>query len=114
MTTTRRAAGLIVVGVVLAALALAPAAWAHPHNVVTGDGSQQVIANGQNHPAFSNGLSCDSSGTAGPAWYGLETAHHGPDAGQPGRGAGGQDPYACYQTTGGVAPGADVQSPVIR
>ena len=82
--------------------------WAHPHNV-----KGQPIANGQNHPAFINGQSCESFGPAsttpiGPAWYGLETAHHGPDAGTRGRADG------CYETTGRVPPGQDVQSPVIR
>lgn len=87
----------------------APAA-AHPH-VIGSNG--QVIANGQNHPAFINGLSCVSYGPAGtipigPAWYGLESAHHGPDAGDPGRGDG------CYQTTGSVPPAQDVENPVIQ
>ncbi|MBA3347963.1 MAG: hypothetical protein H0T13_05330 [Actinobacteria bacterium] len=76
-------------------------ALAHPHVVST---SGQVLANGQNHGPFVNGVSCGGD----PAAYGLETAHHGPDAGTPGRADG------CYRTTGGVAPGQDVASPVIR
>jgi len=48
-----------------------------------------------------NGVSCCGD----PAAYGLETAHHGPDAGEPGRGDG------CYQTTGAVPPARDVASP---
>ncbi len=79
------------------------AASAHPHEVVTPGGSQ-VIANGQNHGPFVNGVSCGGD----PAAYGLETAHHGPDAGAPGKADG------CYQTTGDVAPGQDIQNPVIR
>lgn len=43
-----------------------------------------------------------------PAWYGLESAHHGPDAGEPGKGD------ECYMTSDGVAPEADVENPVIR
>ena len=79
-------------------------AAAHPHQVVT-PGTEQEIANGQNHGPFANGVSCGGD----PAAYGLETAHHGPDAGTPGKGDDG-----CYQTTGGVAPGQDVENPVIR
>lgn len=83
---------------------------AHPHTVLP---SGQVIANGQNHPAFINGLACLSNGPAGTApigraWFGLETAHHGPDAGDPGAAD------RCYQTTGSVPPGADIANPVIR
>jgi hypothetical protein len=83
-------------------LAAASVATAHPHaaeNAHQGDG--QVIANGQNHPAFINGESCDSNAHLpgyGPAWYGLETAHHGPDAGTSGKGDG------CYQIEGGLSP----------
>jgi hypothetical protein len=77
---------------------------AHPHQVVT-SGTTQVIAHGQNHGPFNrSGVSCGGD----PAAYGLETAHHGPDAGSPGRGDG------CYKTTDGVAPGQDVANPVIR
>lgn len=88
-------------------------AYAHPHQVVTPGNDGQVIADGQNHPRFIDGISCEWYGAAaggdiGPAWYGLETAHHGPDAGDAGRGDG------CYETTGAVPPGQDVQSPVIR
>ena len=75
---------------------------AHPHTSKSG----QIIATGQNHPIFKdagNGLviSCDDfpkAGTAekGPAWYGLETAHHGPDKGKPGKADG------CYVTEGSI------------
>ena len=99
-------ASLAAAAVALFAGAAVPAA-AHPHAA-----NGQVIANGQNHPAFISGLSCESNGPAGaipigPAWYGLETAHHGPDAGDPGKAD------TCYQTTGSVPPGQDVQNPVI-
>ena len=70
------------------------AASAHSH-VIGKNG--QVIANGQNHYAFRlvDGvwMSCAEFGELanfGPAWYGLETAHHGPDSGEPGKGD------ACY------------------
>ena len=78
---------------------------AHPHRVsVAHQGEGQMIANGQNHGPFVNGVSCGGD----PAAYGLETAHHGPDAGTPGKADG------CYQTTGGVPPAQDVANPVIR
>jgi len=83
------------------AIVSGPAASAHPHIVAP---SGQVLANGQNHAPFVNGVSCGGD----PAAYGLETAHHGPDAGTPGNGDG------CYQTTGSVPPSQDVHSPVIR
>jgi hypothetical protein len=79
-------------------------AFAHPHQAEPGQGGTgQVIANGQNHGPFLNGVSCGGD----PAAYGLESAHHGPDAGTPGKADG------CYMTTGGVAPGADDQNPAI-
>ena len=87
------------------ALAVAGPVAAHPHIVsVAHGGDGQTIANGQNHGPFANGESCGGDSAA----YGLETAHHGPDAGTPGRADG------CYLTTGGVAPGADVSNPVLR
>ena len=79
------------------------AASAHPHQVDP-PGTTQEIANGQDHGPFVNGVSCGGD----PAAYGLETAHHGPDAGTPGRADG------CYQTTGSVPPAEDVANPVIR
>ena len=81
--------------------AAAPAG-AHPH-VVTTRSHTQVLANGQNHPGFQpvndEGLRQSCSGTlepanSGPAGYGLETAHHGPDAGTPGKADG------CFATEG--------------
>ena len=80
-------------------------ALAHPHEAsVAHQGEGQELANGQNHGPFVNGVSCGGD----PAAYGLETAHHGPDAGTAGRADG------CYATTGGVPPSADVANPVIR
>lgn len=102
----------ICVAVAVGALWLPGAALAHPHVVST---SGQVLANGQNHGPFANGVSCGGD----PAAYGLETAHHGPDAGVPGKadpvdGSRQETRAACYQTTGSVPPGQDVESPVIR
>jgi hypothetical protein len=104
---TRSATVLLVVAGM--SLAAAPA-WAHPHQIDTNhDGvineEDVKLANSQNHGPFENGVSCGGD----PAAYGLETAHHGPDAGKPGKADDG-----CYQTTGGVPPGQDVENPVIR
>jgi hypothetical protein len=96
----------LVAGFVMASLAVLGAAAtvsAHPHTV-----GEKEIAKGQNHPPFVGGTSCESfGGTFGPAWYGLESAHHGPDAGDPGKADG------CYQTTGNVPPGQDDENPAI-
>ena len=46
-------------------------------------------------------ISCDTNRLLpgyGPAWYGLETAHHGPDATGKGKSDG------CYQIEGGLSP----------
>lgn len=88
---------------ILAALGIASVASAHPHQVTTGNGKEVTIANGQNHPGFvpnaETGLYESCEGVAplpnmGPASYGLETAHHGPDAGTPGKADG------CFATDG--------------
>lgn len=100
----------------LAALMLmavtASVASAHSH-VIGSNG--QVIANGQNHYAFvmqADGtfLTCDTFtalANQGPAWYGLETAHHGPDSGDPGRGDG------CYLADASPLSEADDVNPAI-
>jgi len=97
----KRRTALAMVSAGLLALNLVGAVSAHPHKAGP---RNQVIANGQNHGPFVNGVSCGGD----PAAYGLESAHHGPDAGTPGKADG------CYMTTGGVAPGADVQNPSIH
>lgn len=105
-----RSFGRLLIGVTaIGALLLAGAApvAAHTHHAVNahqGANGGQVLANGQLHGPFSSGVSCGGD----PAAYGLESAHHGPDAGTPGRADG------CYMTTGGVAPGLDVSSPAIN
>jgi hypothetical protein len=75
---------------------------AHSHTI---ESNGQVIANGMNHPAFvlvdGEYISCDEFAHLagyGPAWYGVETAHHGADAGDPGKGDG------CYMIEGGLSP----------
>ena len=79
----------------LAVLGAGPVA-AHPHVALNAEHTQ-VIASGQNHPGFYIDpltkliTSCDTAATPGdPAFYGLESAHHGPDAGDPGKDEG------CY------------------
>ena len=103
------AATLLAVGLLTASAA---AASAHQH-VVGRNG--QVLANGQNHYAFiavgdGTYLSCDTftalSGV-GPAWYGLETAHHGPDSGDAGKGDG------CYRADASPLSEADDVNPAI-
>jgi hypothetical protein len=84
----------------MTALTLAGAVSAHSH---TAGPKDQVIAHGQNHGPFVSGVTCGGD----PAAYGLESAHHGPDAGTPGKADG------CYMTTGGVAPGLDDENPAI-
>ncbi len=98
-----------VLGIVLALMTFGfsalPAA-AHVH-VAENASHTQELANGQNHPGFetvnSDGLrlSCDGvlePANAGPAGYGLETAHHGPDAGDPGSADG------CFAVEGAGPP----------
>ena len=86
---------------------IAPSAGAHPH-VAENSAHGQVLANGQNHPGFQpaneDGLRLSCAGVLvpadnGPAGYGLETAHHGPDAGDPGKGDG------CYAVEGNPTDG---------
>jgi hypothetical protein len=93
-------------------LGIAPVA-AHEHKAANAhQGEGQVLGNGQNHPRFLDTdpgqsvlfVSCEEFGDIagqsqiGPAWYGLETAHHGPDAATPGKGDG------CYMIEGGLSP----------
>ena len=78
-------------------------AAAHSH-VAENANHVQALANEQNHPAFfidpvTPGLITSCEGVnelpnTGPAFYGLETAHHGPDAGDPGKDEG------CYAAEG--------------
>jgi hypothetical protein len=87
---------------VVAAVIAPMTALAHPHAAEKAHGGTgQVLANGQNHPGFVMGESCMTHtlpSNFGQAWYGLETAHHGPDAGNPGKGDG------CYMIEGRLSP----------
>jgi hypothetical protein len=105
----------ILSGVVLT-LALAGPVAAHSHVVGQGTPHEHVIAHGQNHPAFvfdpatGKFVSCVTNTLLpgyGPAWYGLETAHHGPDSLTPGKGDG------CYAADASPAGEADDVNPAI-
>lgn len=103
------AATLAAVGLLTASAA---AASAHSH-VIGSNG--QVIADGQNHYAFvavgdGTFLTCDTFtalANQGAAWYGLETAHHGADSGDPGKGDG------CYLADASPLGEADDVNPAI-
>ena len=87
----------------MVALLGAGTAAAHPHEV-SNPSHDQVIANGQNHPGFVSGTQCEGVNEppdSGPAGYGLETAHHGPDAGTAGKGDG------CYAVEDDAPPPPD-------
>jgi hypothetical protein len=107
----RRIILMITVALVMTAMLAvlgAATASAHPH-FVPNPNHDQVIANGQNHPGFvvdSEGLITMCEGVlepadSGPAGYGLETAHHGPDAGTAGKGDG------CYAVVAAAPPPPD-------
>ena len=89
-------------------VAFAGVTTAHPHEVHTKHHSQ-VLANGQNHPGFTlnddgTAISCEGvlePSNSGPAGWGLETAHHGPDAGKPGKADG------CYVVVTDILPPPD-------
>jgi hypothetical protein len=102
--------------VAAAALTLAVGAGsvaAHSHSIGK---NGQVIANGQNHPGFvfdattGKYVSCLTNALLpgfGPAWYGLETAHHGPDSLDPGKGDG------CYAADASPLSETDDVNPAI-
>ena len=91
------------------ALLGAGTAAAHVH-VVSNPDHNQELASGQNHPGFVDEgalvTMCEGQlepANSGPAGYGLETAHHGPDAGTSGNADG------CYSGVddGGTLPPED-------
>ena len=101
---------VLVVGIALGTAILFgnATAFAHPHEATPAHhGEGQVIANGQNHGPYTttsegHGQSCGGD----PAGYGLESAHHGPDAGDPGKADG------CYETDS-MPPTSDDANPAI-
>ena len=70
----------------------------HVHHTEMNPNHDQQLANGHNHPGFvdiGGGFIASCEGVAepadsGPSWYGMETAHHGAELGDPGAGDG------CY------------------
>jgi len=104
MNHTFTRVAVAVLGAGFALVATGSPASAHPHQVsVAHQGAGQVLANGANHGPYTAGLTCGGNAAA----YGLETAHHGPDAGTSGKADG------CYQLNGTV-PAQDVTNPVIK
>ena len=115
----RRIILLATVGLIMTAMLAilgAGTAAAHVHLTEKNPNHDQQLANGQNHPGFvdEGGLVTMCEGTlepadSGPAGYGLETAHHGPDAGTAGNGDG------CYSGVddGGALPPEDT-NPAIK
>jgi len=97
LAATTIVAGITVVG-------LAAPVQAHPHEATPAHhGAGQELAHGANHTPYSSaGVTCGGD----RAVYGLETAHHGPDAGAPGRSDG------CYQLDS-MPPGSDDNNPAI-
>jgi hypothetical protein len=102
-----RRIGIPVATALVAVAFIAGPVAAHVH-VAENTPQQQPLANGQNHPGFqpigADGLRLSCAGVlepadAGPAGYGLETAHHGPDAGDPGKDDG------CYAVDGNPVDG---------
>lgn len=87
--------------VILVAMSAATVS-AHEHRA-----NGHVIANWQMHGTFdpTTGIVCGGD----PAAYGLETAHHGPDSGIPGR----ADGDGCYQVDS-WPPGSDDNNPAIN
>jgi len=82
---------------------VAPAA-AHVH---FSDSSEhdQPLANGATHPAATDGFTTICGEDPDPwdsAAYGLESAHHGPDSGTPGKADG------CYQADSDIRTSDDV------
>lgn len=102
----RALARILVLGTVITAFPLAGVlpALAHPHEASPAhDGEGQPLANEQDHdPYSSEGETCEGD----PAAYGLESAHHGPDSGEPGKADG------CYQLDS-MPPKNDDENPAI-
>jgi hypothetical protein len=98
---------------VAASLLISSAAAAHDHSVTTGNGRKVILANGfGSHvaPTLDENGRYQICGPKGfdPAWYGLEVAHHGPDA----SGSGPTD--GCYMIEGGVDPRTHDGNPAIN
>jgi hypothetical protein len=108
-----RRAGAAAATALLTLVVGAGAVSAHSH-VIGSNG--QVLADGQNHPGFvfdpttGTYVSCLTNTLLpgfGPAWYGLETAHHGPDSLEAGKGDG------CYAADSSPSGEGDDVNPAI-
>ena len=108
----RRAGAAVATALLAVAFSVGTVA-AHSH-VIGSNG--QIIADGQNHPGFvfdattGKWVSCLTNTLLpgfGPAWYGVETAHHGPDSLDPGKGDG------CYAADASPAGEGDDVNPAI-
>lgn len=95
------------VAAVAVCLLWVPAAAAHDHFVVTGNGSTVILAGGNgSHNAPTEGFTRVCGGD--PAWYGLEVAHHGADLERNGRSDG------CYKTDTDIRTPAADRNPAIN
>lgn len=114
----RRVAIAAAASAVLALAFSAAGVAAHEHVVNNDTDRERTLANGANHPGFKQDpttglfLSCTLPGYTipanfGQAWYGLETAHHGPDSAEPGKGDG------CYAADSSPLGEADDVNPAI-
>lgn len=106
-----------------AILATAGAVSAHPHSIQKNE-NDNFLANGAGHPGFSVTLNEDGTYTytstgfdayvegkhgSANSGYGMETAHHGPDLGTPGKA---DDTYVQDSPTFAKSP--DDQNPAIQ
>ena len=95
--------------IIVGSFVFSTAAAAHDHYVINGKGDRVYLAggNGSHNPPQQdqdgNWIICGGD----PAGYGLEVAHHGPDA----SGHGNSD--GCYMIEGGVHPGQHDGNPAI-
>jgi hypothetical protein len=109
MNTSRMRVTIAVLALILALVAQSTSAHTHTIDpdgdgepLKKGNGETVYLANGVNHekPVFTD----DGTGSGGsvticdlesqhPGSYGIETAHHGPDTGQPG------NSDRCFETT---------------
>ncbi|MDQ4064824.1 MAG: hypothetical protein M3161_02130 [Actinomycetota bacterium] len=114
----RTLARKVTVAVVAAGAVLnASAVLAHPHKASPAhQGEGQEVANGQNHGPFTlneDGYAETQTDEGDPAAYGIETAHHGPDSGRPGK-ADGKYQTDATATSGASGPGSDDNNPAIQ
>ncbi len=107
----------VVTLVAMGSVAAASPVWAHPHKAAPAhQGQGQELANGQNHGPFTvneDGYAETQTDEGDPAAYGIETAHHGPDSGEPGK-ADGKYQTDATAASGPNGPGSDDNNPAIN